>query len=612
MEQTISPPHYKNLVSLFYAHAKEKKEQPFLWFKENKQYWPISWEETSRRITALARSLKTIGLEKGDRVVLVAENRPEWFIADLAIMAAGGISVPAYTTNTHANHKHVLDHSDAKGIIVSTKALCKRSLPAAKEAPNCLWAITMDTIDKDDMDIFEISEGKSELPIHDWEHLIAEGDNLSEDIEAEADKLTRKDTACLIYTSGTGGLPKGVMLSHGAILCNCEGAWDVLYHLGLGDEIFLSFLPLSHAYEHTAGQFFPLLLGAQIYYGEGAEHLLRNLAEARPTIMTAVPRLFESMHSRITRGLEKEKPLKRKLFYKAEALGRKKYYQSDNLGLVENLQDRLLEKLVRNKLRQRFGGRLKAMVSGGAALNEDVGLFFHALGLTILQGYGQTEAAPVIAVNRHDKIDMSTVGPQLRGVEIKIADDGEILASGELLMSGYWNDQKYTDETIIGGWLHTGDIGEIDHRGRLKITDRKKDIIVLSGGDNVSPARVEGELSLHPSIHQVMVYGNKRPHLTAIIVPDDEFLDLWGEANGVAAVLASVHNNPSLKISIAKAVDQINKQLSPLEKVRKFVIAKEPFTIDNEMMTPTLKVRRHKVIELYEEEIESLYPKVSK
>uniref|UniRef100_UPI0026053388 AMP-binding protein n=1 Tax=uncultured Kiloniella sp. TaxID=1133091 RepID=UPI0026053388 len=259
MEQTISPPHYKNLVSLFYAHAKEKKEQPFLWFKENKQYWPISWEETSRRITALARSLKTIGLEKGDRVVLVAENRPEWFIADLAIMAAGGISVPAYTTNTHANHKHVLDHSDAKGIIVSTKALCKRSLPAAKEAPNCLWAITMDTIDKDDMDIFEISEGKSELPIHDWEHLIAEGDTLSGDIEAEADKLTRKDVACLIYTSGTGGLPKGVMLSHGAILCNCEGAWDVLYHLGLGDEVFLSFLPLSHAYEHTAGQFFPLL-----------------------------------------------------------------------------------------------------------------------------------------------------------------------------------------------------------------------------------------------------------------------------------------------------------------------------------------------------------------
>ena len=268
-----------------------------------------------------------------------------------------------------------------------------------------------------------------------------------------------------------------------------------------------------------------------------------------------------------------------------------------------------MEKLVRDKLRLRFGGKLKAMVSGGAALNEDIGLFFHSLGLPILQGYGQTEAAPVIAVNRPGIIDMSTVGPELKGVKIKIADDGEILASGELLMSGYWGDQKYTDGTIKDGWLHTGDIGELDSKGRLKITDRKKDIIVLSGGDNVSPARVESELSQQSAIHQIMVYGNKRPHLSAVIVPDEDFLDRWGEANNIAAVLASVHDNPSLKISIAKAVDQINKQLSPLEKVRKFVIAKEAFSIDNEMMTPTLKVRRHKVLEVYQDQLEALYAK---
>ena len=598
MEQSIAPPHYKNLVSLFYEHAKERDEQPFLWFKENKAYWPISWSETSRRITAMARSLKSIGLEKGDRVVLVAENRPEWFIADLAIMAAGGITVPAYTTNTIDNHQHVLNHSGAKGIIISTTALCKRALPAAEKALECKWAVTIDDIEPDD-----------DLQIHNWEHLLAEGDKLEEDIEASAKELTRGDIACLIYTSGTGGLPKGVMLSHGAILCNCEGAWDVLYHLGLGEETFLSFLPLSHAYEHTAGQFFPLLLAAQIYYGEGAEHLLRNMAEVKPTIMTAVPRLYESMYSRITRGLEKEKPLKRSLFYKAEALGRKKYQDPNSLNAFERFQDRILEKLVRDKLRLRFGGRLKAMVSGGAALNEDIGLFFHSLGLPILQGYGQTEAAPVIAVNRPGIIDMSTVGPELRGVKIKIAEDGEILAKGELLMSGYWNDQKYTDETIKDGWLYTGDIGELDAKGRLKITDRKKDIIVLSGGDNVSPARVEGELVHHPFIHQVMVYGNKRPHLTAVIVPTEDFLEQWGEASGVPGVLASVYDNPSLKISMAKSIDQINKQLSPLEKVRKFVVANEAFSIDNEMMTPTLKVRRHKVLEVYQDQLNALYPK---
>ncbi|OUS14548.1 long-chain fatty acid--CoA ligase, partial [Rhodospirillales bacterium 47_12_T64] len=598
MEQSISPPHHKNLVSLFYKHARERDEQPFLWFKEDKTYWPISWAETSRRITAMARSLKSLGLEKGDRVVLVAENRPEWFIADLAIMAAGGITVPAYTTNTLENHNHVLNHSGAKGIIISTAALGKRALVAADNAPDCMWAIMIDE-----------TEQECDLTIHSWEHLLAEGNKLEGDIESSTEGFTRSDIACLIYTSGTGGLPKGVMLSHGAILCNCEGAWDVLYHLGLGEETFLSFLPLSHAYEHTAGQFFPLLLGAQIYYGEGAEHLLRNMAEAQPTIMTAVPRLYESMHSRITRGLEKEKPLKRSLFYKAEELGRKKYYDPNSLNFIERFQDRILEKLVRNKLRLRFGGRLKAMVSGGAALNEDIGLFFHALGLPILQGYGQTEAAPVIAVNRPGIVDMSTVGPELRGVEIKIAEDGEILAKGELLMSGYWNDQKYTDETIKDGWLHTGDIGELDPKGRLKITDRKKDIIVLSGGDNVSPARVEGELLRHSFIHQVMVHGNKRPHLTAVIVPDEDFLEQWGEASGIPGVLASVHDNPSLKISMAKAIDQINKQLSPFEKVRKFVVAKEAFNIDNEMMTPTLKVRRHKVLEVYQDQIDALYPK---
>ncbi|WP_033405750.1 AMP-dependent synthetase/ligase [Kiloniella laminariae] len=593
-------PKAKNLVSLFYEQAKERGELPFLWFKENKVYTSVSWSETARRVSALAHSLKTLGLEKGERVVLVSENRPEWFIADLAIMAAGGITVPAYTTNNTLDHQYVLGHSGATGIIVSTSSLAQKAIPAAIDASECRWAIGME----------RFGQGQeSALPIHSWDKLISEGEQEKGTTPDIADELSRTDLACIIYTSGTGGAPKGVMLSHGAILCNCEGAWDVLEDLGLGEETFLSFLPLSHAYEHSAGQFFPLLLGAQIYYGEGAEHLLRNLAEVKPTIMTAVPRLYETMHIRITRGLEKEKPLKQKLFYKAEALGRKKYHSGGSLSPLERILDSLLEKLVRNKLRQRFGGRLKAMVSGGAALNEDIGLFFHALGLPVLQGYGQTEAAPVIAVNRPGKIDMATVGSPLKGVEVKLGEENEILVSGELLMSGYWKDPRNTAATIKEGWLHTGDIGEFDSEGRLKITDRKKDIIVLSGGDNISPARIESLLTLHSAINQAMVYGNKRAHLVAIIVPDEEFLDRWGEANKIPGVLASVYDNASLKISIAKAIDQINRQLSPLEKIRKFIIAREAFTIDNTMMTPTLKIRRHKIIESYAEEIEGLYRK---
>jgi long-chain acyl-CoA synthetase len=420
-------------------------------------------------------------------------------------------------------------------------------------------------------------------------------------------RARRDDVCCFIYTSGTGGVPKGVMLSHGNLLAHCRGAYRLLADYGLEQEVFLSFLPLSHSYEHTAGQFFPMSIGAEIYYAEGAEHLLANLAEVRPTIMTAVPRLYESMHQRIRRGVVKQGGLKRKLFEQAVTLGRKQLDDPGGLSASEWLVNGLADRLVRSKIRQRFGGRLKAMVSGGAALNPEIGGFFAALGVPVLQGYGQTEAAPIVSANPPGRVKMATVGPPLEGVEVKIAPDGEILVRGELVMKGYWRDEAATAEAIRDGWLHTGDIGEIDGDGYLRITDRKKDILVLSGGDNLSPARIEGLLTLEPEIAQAMVHGDKRPNLVALLVPDEEFLRDWAKSQAKPRALEAVSGDPALHKALGQAVDRVNQKLSNLERVRRFLVAREAFTVDNAMMTPTLKIRRHKIQAAYGAELDALY-----
>ncbi len=588
----------RSLTQVFFDQAAKRRDAAFVWHKQDGRYRARTWGEIAAQVKVLSRALRELGLEPGDRVVLVAENRPEWLIADLAIMAAGAITVPAYTTALTSDHRHVLTDCGAVGVIVSTQSLADRLLPAVLDAPTCRWVVAME-------DLRRPSAGA--VPVHGWDALLEQGRGLPDDVEEVAARAERRDTACIIYTSGTGGAPRGVMLSHGAIMCNCMGAHKVLEHVGLGREVFLSFLPLSHAYEHTAGQFFPITIGAEIYYAEGVDHLLRNLGEARPTIMTAVPRLYEAMHLRIRRGIEKQGGLTAKLFEKAVELGSKRYRDPASLTFWERLQDLALERLVRDKIRKRFGGRVKAIVSGGAALNYDIGLFFTALGLPILQGYGQTETAPVVSVNPPWKVKLDTVGPPFEGVEVKIAEDGEILVRGELVMTGYWNDEEATYAALQEGWLHTGDIGELDDDGYLKITDRKKDIIVFSGGDNVSPARVEGFLTLQREIVQAMVFGDKRPHLVALVVPDEEFTATWCRQNGKPKDLESLRDNPDFRAALSAVVDRVNANLSTLEKVRRFAILREPFTVDNGMLTPTMKIRRHKIREAYGEVIDSLY-----
>jgi long-chain acyl-CoA synthetase len=590
--------HVQNLPLMFFERARENADKPFLWRKIDGVYRPLAWAEVARQANLLSRALRARGLQPGDRVALISENRPEWLIADVAVMAAGGITVPAYTTNTVDDHRYILDNSGAKAVIVSTAKLAQRVVPAAARAPSVEFLVAMEPL---------AEPPRPPIRWAGWDDMLAEGMTMPDDVEAVAATRKRADTCCVIYTSGTGGAPRGVMLSHGAILCNCQGAVEVLRPLGIADNVFLSFLPLSHAYEHSGGQFFPISIGAQIYYAEGADTLVQNLSEAKPTIVTAVPRLYEVMHGRIAKAMEKMPAFRRRLFERALALGRKAYEQPGALTLVERVENKVLDVLVRKKAAQRFGGRLKAFVSGGAPLNYEVGLFFTALGIRLLQGYGQTEAAPVISANPVDRIKLHTVGPPLKGVEVRLAEDGEILVRGELVMQGYWGDPEATARTIRDGWLYTADVGRIDEDGYIEITDRKRDIIVVSGGDNVSPQKVEGFLTLEPEIAQAMVVGDKRPFIAALLVPDKDWAEAWAKEKGKPAGLAALVGDAEFRAAVQAAVDRVNRRLSVIERVRQFVLTAEPFSLENGMMTPTLKIRRHVIRQTYGAKLDALY-----
>jgi long-chain acyl-CoA synthetase len=587
-----------NLVELFHKAVLRRRERPFLWAKRDGSYRALSWQHVAGQAHALARALCAKGLRRGERVLLVAENRPEWLIADLAIMSAGGITVPAYTTNTSHDHAYLLQHSGAGAVVVSNARLAKRFLPALAEAPAVRLVIAMEPLEEAAQVSAEVLE---------WRAALTLGEQQPDSVSDIASSLSRDDTACFIYTSGTGGKPKGVILSHGNVLANVKGAYGVLETLGLDDDVFLSFLPLSHAYEHTAGQFLPVAVGAEIYYAEGIETLSTNMLEARPTIMTCVPRFYEIMRLRITNAVARQGGVRAKLFHKTVELGSRACEAPKSLSLAERLYDKALDRLVRDPVRARFGGRIKALVSGGAPLNYDVGLFFTALGLPLFQGYGQTECAPVISVNPPGHVRLRTVGRPIDGIQVKIAEDGEILVRGASVMQGYWRDEAATAAVLRDGWLHTGDVGVLDGDGFLQITDRKKDIIINSGGDNVAPQRVEGVFGLQPEIGQVIVYGDRRPHLVALIVPHADFAKAYARRHGMPDDLAALVEDEGFQKAMAEGVRRANQSLSVIERVRRFHLMAKPFTIENGLMTPTLKLKRQDIYRTHRELFESLY-----
>ena len=572
---------FENLVALFLTRADEKGDAPFLWAKRDGTWRATSWREAAEQVAALSASLKRIGLERGDRVALVSENRPEWLMADLAIMAAGCVTVPTYTTNTVRDHAHILENSGARAVIVSNQKLARNLVPAVLRANDCHHIIGIDDV--------RVDQPPDWISLHRWTDLVFQEADVAA-VRRDIANVGREDLACIIYTSGTGGAPRGVQQHHGAILHNVEGCTDIISSdFGWDDEVFLSFLPASHAYEHTGGQHFPVALGAQIYYAESLEKLAANIEEVQPTIMVVVPRLFEMLRARIIKSIEASGGLSRYLLSRALNIGGNR--SRGKLKPWDLPMDGVLSLTLRKKVRAKIGKRQKAWVSGGAPLNPEVGLFFEALGITFLQGYGQTETGPVLACNRPSAgIRLDTVGPPVKNTEVRIAEDGEIMVRGELVMHGYWRNSEETARVLKDGWLATGDVGHLDEKGRIKITDRKKDLIVNDKGDNVSPQRVEGMLTIQPEIAQAMVYGDRKPHLVALLVPDPE-----------------IASEPDVRQQLLRAVDRVNSDLSIIERIRRFIVAEEAFTIENEQLTPSLKIRRHVIGKAYGDRLEALY-----
>jgi len=565
---------FESLVDLyFYQAEKQNSKNNFLEWLNPKNKVKFTWEETSLSIYKLAIIIKK-NIKEGDRCLLVSENRPEWLISDIAIMLANGITVPAYTTYTEKDYQYLIADCEPSIIIVSNNLMHDKLKKIIDEKAFIKKVITFDEIQKVDYESKYLNfKSINKKKLEGMEKI----KNLS---------LKRNSPACIIYTSGTGGDPKGVILSHGGILNNIEGACEILKPLINKKPIFLTWLPLSHSYEHTV-QFAQIAVGAKVFYAEKIEKLLDNISEAKPTIMTAVPRFYQNLYNKININLKKAKGLKAKLINSTIILGKKKLLK-EKMSYSEILMNFIVDILVRKKIKKQFGGNLKAFVSGGGALDEKIGQFLNAIGLPTLQGYGLTETSPVVSCNPIHKIRVETVGPPFKGNKIKISSDGEILIKGENVMLGYWNKKEETEKVLKDGWLYTGDIGEIDPEdGYLKITDRKKDIIVSAGGDNISPAKIENQLSNFLEVEQAMVYGDGKNYLVALIVPNKEF--------------------SKQKEKINEIVNKINNNLTLVEKIKKFQIIEESFTIENGLLTPTMKVKRNKVILKYKNVLESFY-----
>jgi len=560
-----SYPTWPNLASMMFALARGWPNKPMLRAWRGGGWQSITWGEFGRLTASCARHLRAAGVSAGDRVLLCMENRPEFPIMEVALMAIRAVPVPAYTTNTIDDQAHLLRDSGARAVVVSSAALAERMVVAAAKVAGLDLLVTVDQLSGD-----EKWGGSRPARVMAWSELVQD-QRAPDDIAAEAADIPATALACLIYTSGTGGSPRGVMLPHRCILSNCAGAFDLLRPLRPKDEIYLSYLPVAHSYEHTVGQFFLASLGSEIVYARGVEHLAADMLSVRPTLLAAVPRVLEVIRARVLAQVGREKPWRRHLFQMALTAGLKRV-DGETLSPLERTLDPLLERLVRAKVRTRFGGRLKVAMSGGARLDPEVGRFFLALGLPIMQGYGQTEAGPVISANPPDAIRIDTVGKPLTTVELRIAEDGEIMVRGDLVMDGYWNRPLDTAAAIQDGWLHTGDIGELD-RGYLRITDRKKDMIVLSGGENVSPAKIEGMLMAETEIAQAVVAGEGRGGLSALVVPAEGYDD----------------------VAVALAVNRTNLRLSVTERIRKHALV-PAFTVENGLLTPSQKIRRVLVI----------------
>ncbi len=579
-------PKENTLCEMFFNRAKLHPNRAFIWTKQKNDWLNHSWGEVANQVEIFANALVQRGITAGARVAILSENRLEWIIADLAIMSIGAISVPLFTTYTQADITYLLSHSGARAIICSNSKLTTLAETAAQDSRDCYLMVV---IEQSKLIYLSLN-----LAIVGWDELIEEGRMAKANYEFELPKMSADDVCCIIYSSDGDEKPKGAMLTHRSIMANLAGAEGLLRDLSLGREVFLSMLPLSHAYEHSVGLFFPIHIRAEIYLVSRPDALSSAILEVKPTIMTAVPRLYEILRDRIHASYQHKGILNRKMLDRAVYLGRKNL-QKEPLALLEKIENGYLNLTVRRQINARLGGRLKAFVSGAAALDPNIGYFFLALNVRILQGYGQTEASPVITANPPKKIKIETVGKLLVGVEAKLTKLGEICIRGDLVMKGYWNDPVATKKKLRDGWLFTGDIGTFHADGYISLTGRKKDIIINSGGDNISPIKIETVLEAHSDIDQAMAYGNHHSYITAVITPNHLLVkNLQNDQNEIAK-------------TILEAVKTANARLSTLEKVRSFVLSDEPFSIENECLTASGAIKRQQINQLYSERLEQLY-----
>ena len=566
----MSARNINNLVELFFTSYKKQKKDNILLtsLKDTSNYF--TWEKTFHSIKNLSSEIKKYA-NKGDRCLLISENRPEWFITDLSVMLSEAVTVPAYTTYAEKDYEYIIENCNPKLIFVSNQGQFNKVKEIIKKKSFVAKIFSFEQLNIDSESYINVNKLFSNLDY--------------QDLNIPDLSIKRNDPACIIYTSGTQGNPKGVILSHGGILNNCDGALDILKPLLTDQTRFLTWLPLSHSYEHTV-QFVQISVGAKIFYAESIEKLIKNMNDCKPQLMTAVPRFYQNLFQKINASFNKATGLKKSLVLKMLELGTKKINKQP-LTIIEKLIDNILEEIVRKKIKSQFGGELKTFVSGGGALDKEVGIFLNAIGLPTLQGYGLTETSPVVSCNPIDDIRVETVGPPFKGNEVKIASDGEILVKGENVMIGYWNNEEETNKVLKDGWLHTGDIG-IFENSYLKITDRKKDILITPGGDNISPVKIENELSNSKFIDQSIVYGDNKPYLVALLVLSEENLNITHE-------------------QIEKEINKLNQNLAKIEQIKKFFIINEKFSIENGMLTPTLKLKRYKIVTKYKNQFEKLY-----
>ncbi len=586
------------LADVFRHTVRTWPKDEFLLVKRAGAYSPISTAGFEEGVKSLSCGLRELGLEPGGKVCLLSENSPDWVMTDFAVFCAGGLTVPIYTTLTPEQIRYIIDDCDAEIVVVSSPEFWKKVAPLRASLPKVRHFVVMHE-----------GAGPGTLTLEAVRERGREALRRDPSLfDAAVDRIRPDDEMTIIYTSGTTGLPKGVVLTHRNFLSNIDAVVTIIPFSH--EDTILSFLPLSHVLERMV-MFTYISVGATIAFAESVETVAQNLLEIRPTIMVSVPRVFEKIYAKVMDQVLASPGIRRKIFFWALKVG--KAWSARKLAgrpIPRGLRMRraVAAKLVFSKIIEKTGGRVRFFVSGGAPLSKDIAEFFHAIGLVILEGYGLTETAPVLAVNTFEKLRFGTVGPVLPGVDLRIAEDGEIVSRGANVMKGYYKKPAETREALEGGWFHTGDIGHLDPDGFLVITDRKKDLIVTSGGKNVAPQPIENLLKTTPLIESAVVVGDRKRFVSALIVPKFEKLEEAARREGIAVDgRADLVRDPRVVALVKAEVDRATPQLAPYERIKKIALLERDFDIESGEITPTLKVRRNNIEERYRALIEDLY-----